>query len=217
MAKPAHTRVTLSGIFGPLGTPYEVWNCNLSAPPNLGAANDGSNFGPMATSIATAWTTHIRPVMATDLYLTRVRVAAVTDQGLVQKTAVGGYVQSDWTGSSQGQVAVATGMRKPLQSALVASLHTARAGATGKGRIFWPSPLYNIGTDFRITAADAAAFNTVVRAFLNAVKTALGTDLVVASSKGYLSPVTGVSVGQVIDTQRSRRHALPEGKLVVAL
>jgi hypothetical protein len=37
-----------------------------------------------------------------------------------------------------------------------------------------------------------------------------GQRVVVVSSKGYNSEVTGVRVGRVLDTMRSRRRSLPE-------
>jgi len=37
-----------------------------------------------------------------------------------------------------------------------------------------------------------------------------GLQVVVASTKGFNTPVTGVRVGRVVDTMRSRRRQLPE-------
>lgn len=213
MARPAHTRITFSGVFGSPTAPVEVWAFNLCAPPNIAGANEGQMFSTLGQGLVSAYTTSIASHQSSDVVLTRVRVAAVKPDGRVEQTTAGAYVQGDTAASVVGVMSAASNIRYPLQTALVISLMTARAGATGKGRFFLPFPVgaTALGTDFRIADAQMAGYVTRAKTFLNACKTALGTDLVVASTKGYLTPVTGVRIGRAPDTMRSRRGALLEG------
>lgn len=223
MPAPAHTRITYSGVFGSPSQPTEIWAFNLSAAPMLGTQAPG-NQG-IADACAAAYATHLKPIFDTDITLTRVRLATIGPGGLVGKDPQGGYMQVDWVGQTPGANGATAANRKPLQTALCISLTTARAGATGKGRFFlpWP-PAQQLDADYRVSAAQATGNATTAKAFLNAVKAAIGVDLVVASGGSVktgqgpaLSVVTGVRVGRVPDTMRSRRGALLEGYSLATL
>jgi hypothetical protein len=67
----------------------------------------------------------------------------------------------------------------------------------------------------QLQQADHASILQSSASFLNALGNEPGIDVlgltpVVASTKGYNSIVTGVRVGRVLDTIRSRRASLPE-------
>jgi hypothetical protein len=101
------------------------------------------------------------------------------------------------------------------QNCLAISLSTDRRGPTGKGRFFVPMVMAGTDTDCRITQTLTTQYATRAQAFLNAVNNLPGLDtrdyaVVVASTKGYVSRVTGVRVGRVVDTMRSRRTSIPE-------
>jgi hypothetical protein len=79
-----------------------------------------------------------------------------------------------------------------------------------------------------MTVTNATSFANAVKALVNAVNTTAGTrtagTVVIASGgsalKGIapgLRPVTGVSVGRVVDTMQSRRNALQESRVLVSL
>ena len=224
MAAPAHTRITFSGVFGSTTQPIEIWAFNLSARPVLGTQPPGN--AQMAADVAAAYTTHLKPLYDTDVTLTRVRIASLGPEGLVSKDGNGAYNQVDHNTAVSGANGAVAANRKPLQTALVVSLTTGRAGPTGKGRFFlpWPSPQL-LDTEYRISATQAATNAASAKAFLNAVSTAVGAPLVVASGgsvkPGGLGPaltnVTGVRVGRVPDTMRSRRSALLEGYSALSL
>lgn len=105
----------------------------------------------------------------------------------------------------------------PFQVSWAISLGTDRRGPTGRGRFFQPLPAAAIE---RATGGVPTAAQTGCRAsavtFLEALNNSPGPDgpgsirVVVASSKGYNSPVTSVRVGRVLDTIRSRRRSLDE-------
>lgn len=104
------------------------------------------------------------------------------------------------------------------QTALAVSLETDRRGATGRGRFYLP--MANHGFDdtntFLMSIAKAQATADAAASLLNALNDQPGVDqspslrVVVASTKGYNTPVTGVRVGRALDTIRSRRRSLAE-------
>lgn len=220
MPKPAHTRITFSGIFGPAATPYEEWAFGLNF---ATYGNTAAIQASVAGSAATAFQTHLPGLFKPDVRLVRTRVAQVTELGHVLKVAGSGeYVQGDnllqVPGTSSNTAVV------PLQTACVVSLLSNRGGSTGKGRAFLPTIASPLGSDYRWSTTAADAVNTAMRAFLNALAAIVGTGQTpalgpaqVVSTKGYLSPVTSVRTGVVPDTMRSRRGRIPEAYRQLAL
>lgn len=220
MPKPAHTRVTFSGVFGTVAAPVEIWQCNI----NLGQVVFGSDAerATFATTCRNAWHNQITPIMANNVHLTRTRVAQVGADGHVTRNSVGGYNQADDVTVSTGAGTITSAGQKPLQSALAVSLHSLRAGPTGKGRIFLPWPNKQLQTTtFAMLAADGDDVATRVSALLTAIDIGVtypaqgndqpGGNVAVISSKGYGSIVTSVKVGLYPDTQTRRRGAVVEG------
>lgn len=102
----------------------------------------------------------------------------------------------------------------PAQVALAVSLETgARRGLAHRGRFYIPAPKYPVAADGLISITDAEAARAGAGAFLEAVEEALpGMNLAVMSKVGIgrRRDVTGITVGRVYDTIRSRRTSLPE-------
>lgn len=104
------------------------------------------------------------------------------------------------------------------QNALVLSLRTNTPGASGRGRLYWPSIAGVIGTDLRAVPADVLLIATDLRTYLNAMRSALATafptigfDLAVRSKTTHTTPhVVKVQMGNVLDTQRRRRDSMVE-------
>lgn len=104
------------------------------------------------------------------------------------------------------------------QSSLSITLTTAVPRGRGHaGRIYPPPMCYTIQADGRIpdpTSTIVPQWTT----FLNSLITAVGARMVVASHvAGTFTPVTGIKVGRVTDTQRRRRNHLPEGYVSAAI
>lgn len=108
------------------------------------------------------------------------------------------------------------------QTCLVVTLETgATRGYASRGRLFWPSPAMTVqATNGQITVAKQTQALADAKALLEAIK---GVDTgripIVASAVGAGAErsVTGVSVGLVLDTMRSRRTSLAESRVPVAL
>lgn len=202
MTVPAHVKVTYSGVIGPILTPLEQWSFSINF-------DTGTLVAGLAEACKTAFVNNVGARLATDVSLTRTRVALMSDGTHVNQTAEGAYEQQDsivtFTGGGVPK-------KMPLQSALVATLLTGRAGPTGKGRIFLPWPdLDLVVTDRLLHPLDSQEIATKVKTMLTSLNalTGLGTA-VVASSKGYLSPITGVKVGRRPDVLRSRARSQRE-------
>jgi hypothetical protein len=217
MPAPQHNRITMSGFFGTSTAPVEIWSWSLNA--EFGGLSDTAAKTAAATTLAGNWLTRFGALQRGSTVLTRVRIASVGADGLVRTNTSGAYEQGDWNGQNAGTGA--GGVEMPLQTACCVSLLTARAGATGKGRFFLPQLAKSLDGAFLYQAGDCTLVATAARGFItdvNAVLSAGGTPLkvVVASSKGYLTPVTQVKVGRVPDTMRSRRNAMAESYVLSA-
>jgi hypothetical protein len=122
------------------------------------------------------------------------------------------------TQQTTGGTAGSGTLRLPPQSAAVVSIRTNTAGGSGRGRLYWPSLGATLGTDGRITIPAVATFVTDFKSYLMGMRTDLATafapigfDLAVRSKTTHTTPhAVRIQVGNVVDTQRRRRDALPE-------
>lgn len=214
--KPAHVRVVFSGLVGTVAAPVEHWAFGVNFPHDaISPANDDVVDDALAGTLKGVWDGALKPYTPGDNFLTSVKVSRVGDDGHVEKRPDGSYLQGEWVGSSVGAAGTIT---MPLSTALVVSLTTARSGPTGKGRIFLPFPGMVLQVaDKRLSAADATTMAGAAKQFINNLATVMTFPAQVVSSKGYMSAVTGVRVGRVPDTLRSRRRSSPEAYVSLPL
>jgi hypothetical protein len=110
--------------------------------------------------------------------------------------------------------------RIAAQLAIAVSLTTAkRRGLAHAGRFYVPMPTSELETDGRFNGNAAQTFADTASAMVNTINGVYGGDYVVGvASKegaGAFEPVTGVRVGRVLDTIRSRRASLDENSYLV--
>lgn len=111
------------------------------------------------------------------------------------------------------------------QVSLAVSWGTDRArGPASKGRIYIPMPGFMPGTNGRLAAAQTQAIASAWAAQIDRLNDEVqgtGQELpiacVVSGVNGAFSPITNVRVGDVLDTQRSRRNALTESYSTAAV
>lgn len=104
----------------------------------------------------------------------------------------------------------------PPQVCIAVTLETGERGPSKRGRFYMPFP-GNVSVDtWQLADGDVTGLLTAVRTMLqslNAAGTGVTIDwggLIVASRKGFNTPVTQVWMGHTFDTQRRRRRSLKE-------
>ncbi len=212
MPQPAHNRITFSGIFGFAESPVEFWSWGLkTGPQDFASAAARQTY---VEAVRALYESHVASLVATNVRLTQTRVSEHAVGGLTKTGAEGAYAQADdFTnvpgGSSAGAVL-------PLQTACVISLRTARPGPTGRGRVFLPAtnlaPSAGAWTwPNSLIQGHADGFRNLILGINNLSATpGISGRVHVVSSKGYMSLVDEVAVGNVPDTMRSRRNSLQE-------
>lgn len=212
MAVPAHGLSVWEGVFGPVEAPLERWSFSLKSEPGPSLTDDNMDF--VAANLRSAWNANLKPLHFGDVVLTRCRHVQVGGDGKYLTRADGSYVQGIHESNNVGTATLVS--RLPLQAAHAVSLVTTRAGATGKGRFFMPQTYFSLDSGFRLNESNRDILADACAQFVRDVNTLVG-PIVVASSKGYLSTVTGIRVGRVVDTMRSRREDQDEAYEVVSL
>ncbi len=195
-----HSRLTLSGTLGPAAMPVEAWSMNLSY---------ARTAAPTQALVDEVWTKCVTWFSGTTsginplAQLRQVKIALVgTDGKTVGNPAVHVGIASGGTND----------VHSPPQIALAVSLGTGLRGSTHRGRFYLPMPTVISTPDFTIQQNDHDAIETALGTWLDALQVSFGGagSLVVASSKGFNTPVTGIRVGRVLDTIRTRRRSLKE-------
>ena len=108
----------------------------------------------------------------------------------------------------------------PPQCSIVLSLLTGTPGASFRGRMYWPHCGGTIDDDQKSEMTGQTFVNNVatfLSSWANLNTGDIGTPAVVSVSRGAVTPVTTLSVGDVIDTQRRRRDALIEVRRTAAV
>lgn len=210
-----HIRVT---ALGRLGTPEgDRFSYGFNMAPDGGFISAGD----FAHGTAAVWTDLADSVR--DFHgraTSRIESPAVLEMVKIAHIGADGHYTTDpiFRVYAQAGGVAATGPILP-QSALAVSLTTERRGPTGKGRFFLPMPAVAVdNTDrFRVNVATIEGVRDSAQTLLNDVNNFPGPDPIwdewevcVASTKGYNSKVTGVRVGRIVDTMRSRRNKLAE-------
>lgn len=205
-----HLRLVCSGAFQGVGQPERErfsFRVNLSDPP---AASDSFDLGRAQDYAADCVQLFAdgRARIGSAALLQEVKLAQIGPDGKYRSEPI--IVPVNERGAGGGQIS------HPTQVSLAVSFGTARRGASGKGRVYLPNPLFAInGASFTIEEPDALAAAAAVGDWLNRLNDVPGVDasapkVTVASSKGFNSDVTTVRVGRVLDTIRSRRTSLDE-------
>ena len=211
MVYPVHVRLTFAGVFGQTAAPVERFMFNLSL------SGGGTPTVAQATALLAPFATLLDSTFISGAQPEYVKVAAIG--------ADGKYLQASQRADAPPYTGTGA-FRYPPQVALVASLHTATRGRSGRGRIYLPPPdagLVAGAATLSVTNVDA--IRDKVKTFLNAIVTAYNSadggggtaHLIVASKKGTAPQVTSISVGLALDTMRTRRRSVKESYESVAL
>jgi hypothetical protein len=207
-----HLRLTMSGEVRPFpGQVIErfAFRLNLSDPPGL-PGDPNYVEGRLADYAADAVAFFARAAsnISALCFLTEVKLARIGIDGK--------YVSDPLIAEVNQAGGAGGGITNPLQVAHAITLETDGRGSTRRGRFYLPLPASGVG------ASDGLVPNPVrdnvlqsCQTFLQDLNNVPGLEgnaprVTIASSKGYNTDVTGVRVGRVYDTIRSRRRSLDE-------
>ncbi len=207
-----HIRMSMLGTFGPAGgggDRVEAFSYSLNLSDPAGSVDPVDDEAQALDLAADATAFHGTPnaKISAQAVLQTVKFARIGPDGR--------YIGNPRS-VNVNQAGGGGALKYPFQIALAVSLSTARRGATGRGRFFLPSPTFIVASETgQFLQPDINAAALAVQTFLNNVNNQPGLEgsaprVVVASSKGYNTNVSGVRIGSVPDTIRSRRRQLLE-------
>jgi hypothetical protein len=191
------------------GSPLEIWSCTTNHA--LGTTNPtDSQLDTAANDVLEAWSGLIHTSQFPDNVVLHECRVAVTDTDNKIPGHVGYSTGSEVRGTATSYL--------PYSVALAVTLRTPTRGPKGRGRFFLPTPAMSIGSNGRVSGGFISSITADLSTFRTALQTAAecgvsGADTgltVVASGVAGNILVSGWQVGDVPDTIRSRRNALPE-------
>lgn len=207
-----HVRVELQGT---LVSGAEKWSTGFStAPPAGGAVIDAAALATSAQTLFKAqWDAAFgfATVFPLSTAFTGARVQQLEADGTILASAEAVLAAPD-AGSAE--------LALPPQCAVVLSLRTGLSGARYRGRMYLPGPgASGVTSVGRLQSSVQEALALRMHDFMSAWNTAHSAMPVgVASGMGgFVTTVTQLQVGNIVDTQRRRRDALPEGYVSIAL
>jgi hypothetical protein len=153
--------------------------------------------------------------MTQDNVLTAIKVARIGRDGKYPVDhAPGIYLYAPPVASAGGTRGI------PQATMCVTLLTNVPRGRASHGRFFLPPTAIPVSADGRITVAQADAMEAACRTWLlaiNAVAEVVSVRVYSGLGAGRASDVQSVGVGRVVDTMRSRRRNLVEGRTPLPL
>lgn len=213
----------------------ETWSCGLRSLAYADPLGDTKGIA-LAVAASNAWRVLANTPTVGILFgnYSVSSAQATIDGTTVRRVNEDGITVEQYEGSPTTALSIVTGsgiVPWPNQCSVVATLVTARAGRTGKGRIYLPALGSMSLTADRISSASTTAIANGVKALIETLNAALvtataaGNAVAVQSAKasqepgvwtpgapsGYMgAKVVSVRVGDVVDTQRRRRSSIGE-------
>jgi hypothetical protein len=166
-----------------------------------------SDAGEIATSIATAWSTAWSAVAGEFCTGTRWNKVSVYELDTISQPAV------DVAEASLNLVGTNSTDPLPPQVAVCVTLQTGRPGRSYRGRHYLGGlPENKCEPPGKLVATSRTAIANFYSAWMGSVNSAIDSRLCVVLSPtlNIGTPITAVSVGDIYDTQRSRRDSQVE-------
>lgn len=202
----------------------EVWSCGFRTVGAPGYTPTQDGLEAAALSAANAWRVFQNTASngwATGVTLDGVTARAINTAGVTTVLA---------ERSPTAAAGAGTTLILPNQCAVVATLITTKPGRTGKGRIYLPLLGGGVGSGGRMSSTFCTTIANGVKTIITSINTGLasafpgaGATIVVGvqSQKivggGGQPAVTGVRVGDIVDTQRRRRDSIAEAYISVTV
>lgn len=187
----------------------EVWSCGIRAKSTLGY--NQAEADALGAAVVAAWSTFwavSANAIGTTAFFDKLALRALDETGVTLD--LNEYFPV-------APVAGASTVSKPNQCAIVVTTLTNTPSRRGRGRFYIPSLGTSTMSAGRMAVTQRDSIATTAKTCLDAINSALTTfeataELAVESNvgAGQESAITGLRVGDVIDTQRRRRDGLVE-------
>ncbi len=209
----ARSKLVLSGSMG--ASQVEQWSTGINFGPGAGGdlPETPAELQGWANTVHQLLAGPDAPVnllLAGDDSVTVDRVTCYWYPGPGPAAAVGASTEApvDFAGGS---------VSLPPQVSVVLSLLTGFPGGSYRGRLYWPATACTLGSNYNLTGPTAASLASSAAQFLDdaGITQQTATNLqasVYSPTLDVMTPVIGVSVGNVLDTQRRRRDGLIESR-----
>jgi hypothetical protein len=210
-----HWQIT---VLGDSWVQTETWQFGVRALVE-GGANQPDDQQLLANALASATQTFFSNAnvkISNNCRLTAIKCASINTDGHYSYTSPPGlYVYpTPIVGPTSGAAVV------PQATIAVTTLTPQSRGRASKGRFYLPPSVMAFSTDGRLSSVAADDIETAARTWLLAINSTAQVSAVAVMSKlgsGTTNTVNAVGVGRVVDTMRSRRRSLQEGRTPLAL
>lgn len=210
-----HTLITCGGTLSEVSGQDEIWQVGIRGFNTGGGPVDPSQHGALALVVAVGpagttglsqWFTNVKSHMANIAQLKWVKVVNIGPTGAYTSDPTIFQYPSPIVGVNPAAL--------PSFCTLVLSFTTGKSfGKARSGRIYPPNYGCSLGGGAIITTSLQNDLRDSALQFLSSVDQAgdeFDFNPTVISSSGVSNPITGVRVGNVIDTQRRRKNAVGE-------
>jgi hypothetical protein len=204
-----HLLITVGGTAWTL---TETWQFSIRANPTNTLMSDGDcqNLANTLSTPTQAFLSATNTGVSNQAFLTWIKVAKIDTTGHYPADHVPGiynYVTPVAGGAASSGIPQAT---------MAVTLLTAKPrGRASHGRFYLPPCAFPVQADGRLTAGQADGIETLAVTWIRAINAAAEVDACAVFSglgSGTTALITKCGVGRVIDTMRSRRRALAEGR-----
>jgi hypothetical protein len=211
----SHIKLTVSGD---AWNATEFWQFGVNCRHLTGVPPTDAGLQALATAMMAPTSSFLgsaASLMSSSARFIGVKAALVGTDGKYPATSVPG-----WNYLGTPLPGVSTVAAVPQATLAVTLLTNIPRGRGSRGRFFMPPVGVAVGTDGRVTIAQADALETAAKTWLNAIVADPNvTDILVMSGlgTGTSGVVNSIGCGRVVDTMRSRRRSLVENRTPIAL
>lgn len=180
---------------GPAG---DYWSSTLHSTSETTIGTVHSAFSALITSFVGGTLAAMWPTVTEVSAITTTQIDPTSGRNITQESS-GLPIPGTGTGAALPQrVAVVVGMRTTLPT------------RAGRGRMYFPAPdITHLDDDGLLETTDAQSLATAMASALAVANTTVSWGLF-HRGEGNMTPITSVTVGQVLGTQRRRTNKVPD-------
>lgn len=182
-------------------TPGEIFNFSLWSNGNLSI---GDAQAAWDLALTTFWSTAVAGLFANEVAITSTSTAEVDVATGLQSVRVDSAVSLPGTSTAE---------MLPFQCATAVSLRTIFATRRGRGRFFLPPVTVAAIASGRLLTTAQTTLADAAQSMMTVLAGQGQTPVVYSRASRAAITITGIDVGNVIDTQRRRRNKLVEVRI----